>query len=1164
METIDELQTFLGTATGENIRRRLLDRGEARAIIRRAGQLPDDAPALGETLDTDLSEYAFSLLRASLTLREREGSDDIWRDGFFKAANAFEALVRNGSPQTPERGFWRAMGAASYHLSGYSAMAYSLLSQREEDPNFAPGELALARLLLRDLRTLRSEAQAWLLDPVHQDEDVRERLEDGGTDFEDAISEILTTTIYRALAFLVTALRVARDFGVISLWWIIRVALNVIGDLWGNSLNRILPMEGPRGAAQYGRLRELFLASLYARDIAEVELWPSQLEAAVRATDLDDDLVVSLPTSAGKTRIAEICTLMTLSAERRVFIVTPLRALSAQTEKSFRRTFGPLGFSVSSLYGASGAMPDDEDALRTREIVIATPEKLDFALRNDQELIDDVGLIVLDEGHLIGPGERELRYEVLVQRLLRRADAGQRRIVCLSAILPDGEQLDDLTAWIRSDADGVAVKSEWRPTRQRFGTLAWTGQTGRLTFDSNDDGPYIHKFVERQPPIPPRRTPFPKDNPELTLAAAWRFADEGKRTLVFCTQRNHVESYARKIVDLSGRGFLPPLLGDTAAIVRAEAIGAEWLGADHPAVQCLRVGVAIHHARLPNPFLREIERLLTEGVLTVTVASPTLAQGLNLNAAVLLIPSLYRTGVQLSGEEFANVAGRAGRAFVDLEGLIVHVMYKPERWRRRAWSDLVISSKARSLESGLIRIAAEILRRLARGGILNQADAFEYLANSREAWDIQVDEEGDEPLEQLLVLCSQSLFRFPDLGDDGFGRSRPDEWLGVFVSPIDVVGDGLDELSDAGDGEAFELPSREFTEEALNEIQPRGGGRGEVELHSRVFLEPYPNSRMLVRSVVVENDVDVELGRDGPLDLTEESQEFLMPMARHAFVEDLASGHVQSSEEGRGTVTFVVMRHRSSTPFLQGQARLGAVQGLDLALLVESEDHGPLRGVDVEAHHITELLDELGIRGQLEVVDAVRLKAMSLPDTRYRGRMHAYFLGHETATPVRRVSRLVLERLANDLSFVLRSDLPWPTRARSILEQGLDPVRLIAIEPLRNRGPGHTHRSTDRRPRKPLCGGKDDLGPLNHALRRGPFVHQLLQTPALSATQPNPTNWQSHADNLPHGIQYARDLCYTTLGSQRPREGGELGKGWNFPPLSPRMVYVCGLTKEHV
>src|SRR3546814_3912560 len=48
----------------------------------------------------------------------------------------------------------------------------------------------------------------------------------------------------------------------------------------------------------------------------------------------------------------------------------------------------------------------------------------------------DVGLIVLDEGHMIGPSERKIRYETLVQRLLRRADSADRRIVCLSAILP--------------------------------------------------------------------------------------------------------------------------------------------------------------------------------------------------------------------------------------------------------------------------------------------------------------------------------------------------------------------------------------------------------------------------------------------------------------------------------------------------------------------------------------------------------------------------------------------------------------------------------------------------------------------------------------------------------------------------------------------------------
>ena len=777
LETIEELNEFLGAATQSNTRGRLLDRGEARAIIRREGQLPEDAPPLGATLDTDLSEFGFSLLRASLALREQGGDPGVWRNGCVKAGNSFEALVRNGSPHSPQRGFWRVMGSASYHLAGYSAMAFSLMVQHEEEPNFAPAEQAIVQLLLRDLRQLRRDAQHRLHNEAHRDAAIQNALDEDTIDFDDALSSILTTTVYRAFAYFEFALatgsddlqeealrllrrgiKVARSSAAVSMWWIIRVAINLIYDLWVSSLHRVLPTMGPDGAQNYGAMRDLFIASLYARNVSEIELWPSQLDATRRAAAIDDDLVVALPTSAGKTRIAEVCALMALSAETRVLIVTPLRALSAQTERSFRRTFGPLGFSVSSLYGASGMLPGDDDALRTRNIVIATPEKLDFAVRNDAGLIDDVGLIVLDEGHLIGPSERELRYETLVQRLLRRADAGQRRIVCLSAILPEGEQLDDLTAWIRSDVEGGPVKAEWRPTRQRFGTLAWAGDAARLTFDLDDDGPFIRRFVECQRAIPPRRTNFPRDNSELTLAAAWKFAEEGKRTLVFCTQRDHVEGYAKKIVDLSGRGFLPPLLTEPNEIERAKAIGAEWLGPDHPAVMCLDVGVAIHHARLPNPFLREVERLLSVGILTVTVASPTLAQGLNLNAAVLLVPNLYRAGTALTGEEFANVAGRAGRAFVDLEGLVIHVMFEPRRWRRQAWRNLVNSSKARTLESGLIQIAAEILQRLARGGILGHEDAFEYLANNREAWDIDVDEEGDEPLEFLLEKLDNTIF----------------------------------------------------------------------------------------------------------------------------------------------------------------------------------------------------------------------------------------------------------------------------------------------------------------------------------------------------------------------------------------------------------------------
>jgi DEAD/DEAH box helicase len=391
----------------------------------------------------------------------------------------------------------------------------------------------------------------------------------------------------------------------------------------------------------------------------------------------------------------------------------------------------------------------DEDALRSRDIIIATPEKLDFALRNDSTIINDVGLVVLDEGHLIGPSEREIRYENLVQRLLRRPDSPNRRIVCLSAVLPEGDQLDDLTAWIRSDAEGTPIQSRWRPTRQRFGTLTWqrNSLSARLSFDLEAGGPYIRHFIPQVTAIPPRRTPFPKDNRELTLAAAWKFSDQGKRALIFCTQRDHVEGYANAVIDLHRRGFLPSLLNDAALIQRAIAVGKEWLGSDHPAVLCLPIGVAIHHGRLPGSFLREVEALLVAGVLHVTIASPTLAQGLNLNAAVLLIPTLYRAGVPLSGEEFANVAGRAGRAFVDLEGLVIHAIHEgrppPARrarpvmsanWRLRVWRDLVNSEKARSLSSGIITVVTEVMARLARTGVFMREDAMEYLANSQEAW----------------------------------------------------------------------------------------------------------------------------------------------------------------------------------------------------------------------------------------------------------------------------------------------------------------------------------------------------------------------------------------------------------------------------------------------
>lgn len=790
METIEEIQGFLNSVMQDGFRGRLLDRGTAWSLMRQDGVLPDDAPHLGNTIDSDLADYGFSVLRAALSLKEKQGDLAVTKRGFEHAAKAFESLIKNSAPDEAEIDFYRIMAAAAYHLASYSAVAYSLLNRPLTDQNTNVAEQALAALILRNFGHLHDLARAWLRSYDNIDENISAHLDGDECDEDEVYMVVLNSSVCRALlhfdfalqtgrqesldgarTILKDSLILARDTGMVALWWVIRLCINLIDDLWAHSLHVNLPFGDPAADDSYAEMREKFIASLYARKTPEVELWPSQIEAAKRASNVEDDLVVALPTSAGKTRIAEIAALIALSSDKRVLIVTPLRALSAQTERSFRKTFAPLGYSVSSLYGASGVSANDEDALRTKNIVIATPEKLDFALRNDPTLIDDVGLIVLDEGHMIGPTEREIRYEILVQKLLKRTDAVNRRIVCLSAILPDGQQLDDLTAWIRSDAEGTPVKSIWRPTRQRFGAIIWKdrNQSAQLRFSLERDGAFINNFVEQFAGSGGERTPRPRDVKDLTLFSAWRFAEQGKKTLIFISTAKWVSGYGDRAVDLVRRGYIPSLLDNPNDIQRALTVGREWLGTNHPAVKALQIGIAIHHGGLPNPFLRELEILLSEGIIKVIVASPTLSQGLNINAAVLLVPYLTRAGVPLAGEEFANVAGRAGRAFVDVEGLVIHTIFDKEAQRLREWQSLIQSARSRSLKSGLYQVILEILNRLSATGILSREDAFEYLVNSRDFWSIQepVDPNGDErePFEHLVEKLDAMVLGLVDALD---------------------------------------------------------------------------------------------------------------------------------------------------------------------------------------------------------------------------------------------------------------------------------------------------------------------------------------------------------------------------------------------------------------
>jgi hypothetical protein len=516
---------------------------------------------------------------------------------------------------------------------------------------------------------------------------------------------------------------------------------------------------------------------LGARKPPHIELWPSQIAAAKRATDPTDDLVIALPTSAGKTRIAELCILRALADERRTIYVTPLRALSAQVERVLARTFVPLGAAVTSLYGASGATLIDTETLASADIVVATPEKLDFALRQDPNVLDDVALIVFDEGHMIGVGSREIRYEVLIQRLLRRPDAANRRIVCLSAMFnPEDPFFKDFGDWLRSDEPGDSVHVQWRPTRQRFATLDWNARTstGMLSFIDGEQ-PYVPRFISASPPQKRRQNPYPQNDKQFCICAANAFARDGHTVLVYFPQRNQVEPLASEFRKMSDQGYLLNVkVPKPEHMAIAKVIGREWLGNDHAAVRALEIGVGTHHGALPRPFLNAIEQLLDARKLSIVVASPTLAQGIDLACSVLIFRSLkrYEDGVwrHISLAEFSNVVGRAGRAFVDLDGIAVVPSFdaqsRPEL--HKLFKALIDKSRGQRLLSGLAQLIWRISEELREKLGVNKDAMLDYVLNQEDLWDdVRLaaaasadddEEEVDDGLEKYLSDLDVALF----------------------------------------------------------------------------------------------------------------------------------------------------------------------------------------------------------------------------------------------------------------------------------------------------------------------------------------------------------------------------------------------------------------------
>jgi hypothetical protein len=220
---------------------------------------------------------------------------------------------------------------------------------------------------------------------------------------------------------------------------------------------------------------------------------------------------------------------------------------------------------------------------------------------------------------------------------------------------------------------------------------------------------------------------------------------------------------------------------------------------------------------------------------------------------------------------------------------------------------------------------------------------------------------------------------------------------------IDVAVDCILQLAGAAVHPTSELLFGEGREEPLHQGEPRRARGREVQVDAGVPGQPAPDERGLVRAVVVQDQMHVQVLGDRCVDAPEERAKLHGAVPAPALGQDLAGLDDQGGEQRRGAMPDVVMRTPLNLTRAHRQQRLRAVQGLDLALLVQAQHQRLVRRIQVQPDDIAHLLDEQRVARELEGLAPMRLQAKGPPDPADGALTHPGAPGHRPRAPMRRV-----------------------------------------------------------------------------------------------------------------------------------------------------------------
>ena len=453
-------------------------------------------------------------------------------------------------------------------------------------------------------------------------------------------------------------------------------------------------------------------------------LYPPQ-EEAIKKLFSGKNLVVAIPTASGKTLIGYIAILRAFKIGLKSVYIVPLRALAMEKYEELRR-FEKFGMKVAL---AMGDYDSPAGYLKYYDVVIATSEKMDSILRHDLEYAYNLGVVIVDEVHLLGEASRGPTLEMVISKIRDVNDEAQ--IIALSATINNSQEIAE---WL----NGEHVYSEFRPVPLRLGVyyddtlLFEDGEKIEIKHDAINIGNLVKRSIEL-----------------------------GGQVLIFVNRRKSAESLAEKL-RRRVEGYLSEEDKSELHALADSIMDEEYTIYSERIAKLIRHGVAFHHAGLSNRHRSIVERAFKNRWLKVIVATPTLAAGINLPSRTVIVRDVTRydgfSSVYIPVMDVKQMLGRAGRPKYDKYG--EGIIYARSEKRAQDYIEMYIRGEIEDIESQLSNESAlrtHILALIASDMINKEEEIFEFFKKTFYGFKMPV-ENLEKKIERILDFLEEYEF----------------------------------------------------------------------------------------------------------------------------------------------------------------------------------------------------------------------------------------------------------------------------------------------------------------------------------------------------------------------------------------------------------------------